>query len=32
VIVVNGLSRVRPGQAVDPQVTQLPPTRERDGS
>jgi RND family efflux transporter MFP subunit len=32
VIVVNGLSRVRPGQAVDPQETQLPPTRERDGS
>jgi RND family efflux transporter MFP subunit len=32
VIVVNGLSRVRPGQAVDSQVTQLPPTRERDGS
>lgn len=32
VIVVNGLSRVRPGQAVDPQMTQLPPTRERSGS
>ena len=32
VIVVNGLSRVRPGQAVDPQMTQLPPTRERNGS
>ena len=32
VIVVNGLSRVRPGQAVDPQLIQLPPTRERSGS
>ena len=32
VIVVNGLSRVRPGQAVDPQMIQLPPTRERSGT
>ena len=30
-VVVNGLMRVRPGVVVDPQVTTLPPTRERAG-
>lgn len=28
-IVVNGLMRVRPGAVVDPQVTELPPQRQR---
>lgn len=31
-IVVNGLVRVRPGAPVAPQMTTLPPTRERNGS
>ncbi|SDR48930.1 RND family efflux transporter, MFP subunit [Rhizobiales bacterium GAS191] len=30
-VVVNGLMRVRPGVVVDPQMTNLPPTRERVG-
>jgi RND family efflux transporter MFP subunit len=30
-IVVNGLVRVRPGMAVQPTVTELPPTRETAG-
>ena len=30
-IVVNGLMRVRPGVVVTPQMTTLPPTRERSG-
>ena len=31
-VVVNGLVRVRPGARVTPQVTTLPPIRERNGS
>jgi len=31
-IVVNGLVRVRPGTPVTPQMTTLPPTRERNGT
>jgi RND family efflux transporter MFP subunit len=31
-IVVNGLMRVRPGMAVAPEMTELPPTRETGGS
>jgi RND family efflux transporter MFP subunit len=31
-VVVNGLVRVRPGAPITPQMTTLPPTRERDGS
>jgi multidrug efflux system membrane fusion protein len=30
-IVVNGLMRVRPGMTIEPQLTQLPPTRENAG-
>ncbi|MCG7393427.1 efflux RND transporter periplasmic adaptor subunit [Microvirga sp. ACRRW] len=30
-IVVNGLVRVRPGAPITPQMTTLPPTRERNG-
>lgn len=31
-LVVNGLVRVRPGAPITPQMTTLPPTRERNGS
>lgn len=31
-VVVNGLVRVRPGTPITPQMTTLPPTRERNGS
>lgn len=31
-IVVTGLQRARPGQKVTPQLTTLPPVRERDGA
>ncbi|EIM27895.1 efflux RND transporter periplasmic adaptor subunit [Microvirga lotononidis] len=31
-VVVNGLVRVRPGAPVTPQMTTLPPVRERNGS
>jgi len=31
-VVVNGLVRVRPGMPITPQMTTLPPTRERSGS
>jgi multidrug efflux pump subunit AcrA (membrane-fusion protein) len=31
-IVVNGLSRIRPGIKVTPQMTTLPPVRERGAS
>jgi RND family efflux transporter MFP subunit len=31
-VVVNGLVRVRPGAPITPQMTTLPPTRERNGS
>jgi RND family efflux transporter MFP subunit len=31
-IVVNGLVRVRPGAPVSPQMTMLPPVRERNGT
>jgi len=31
-VVVNGVVRVRPGAPVTPQMTTLPPTRERNGS
>jgi RND family efflux transporter MFP subunit len=31
-VVVNGLVRVRPGASITPQMTTLPPTRERNGS
>ena len=31
-VVVNGLPRVRPGMKVDPQMTTLPPIRERNGT
>jgi RND family efflux transporter MFP subunit len=31
-IVVNGLMRVRPGMKIAPQMTTLPPTRERNGT
>jgi len=31
-LVVNGLVRVRPGTPVTPQMTTLPPTRERNGT
>jgi RND family efflux transporter MFP subunit len=31
-VVVNGLVRVRPGTPVNPQMTTLPPTRERNGT
>jgi len=31
-VVVNGLVRVRPGAPITPQLTTLPPTRERNGS
>lgn len=31
-VVVNGLVRVRPGAPVTPQMTTLPPSRERNGS
>ncbi|MDF2813117.1 MAG: efflux transporter periplasmic adaptor subunit, partial [Microvirga sp.] len=31
-IVVNGIVRVRPGIKVAPQMTTLPPIRERNGS
>jgi len=31
-VVVNGLVRVRPGAPVTPQMTTLPPVRDRDGS
>jgi RND family efflux transporter MFP subunit len=31
-VVVNGLMRVRPGIKIAPQMTTLPPTRERNGS
>ncbi|MEM9685113.1 MAG: efflux RND transporter periplasmic adaptor subunit, partial [Pseudomonadota bacterium] len=30
-IVVNGLMRVRPGVTIDPQMTELPPSREEEG-
>lgn len=31
-VVVNGIVRVRPGAPVTPEMTTLPPTRERNGS
>jgi RND family efflux transporter MFP subunit len=31
-VVVNGLVRVRPGAPITPQMTTLPPTRERNGT
>jgi RND family efflux transporter MFP subunit len=31
-VAVNGLVRVRPGAPITPQMTTLPPTRERNGS
>lgn len=31
-VVVNGLSRVRPGAPIQPQMTTLPPVRERSGT
>jgi RND family efflux transporter MFP subunit len=31
-VVVNGLVRARPGAPITPQMTTLPPTRERNGS
>jgi RND family efflux transporter MFP subunit len=31
-VVVNGLVRVRPGAPITPQLTNLPPVRERNGS
>lgn len=31
-VVVNGLVRIRPGVPVSPQMTTLPPTRERSGT
>lgn len=31
-VVVNGLVRIRPGVSVSPQMTTLPPTRERSGT
>lgn len=31
-LVVNGLVRVRPGAPITPQMTTLPPTRERNGT
>jgi hypothetical protein len=31
-IAVNGLMRIRPGVKVAPQMTTLPPVRERSGS
>ena len=31
-LVVNGLMRVRPGLQVEPKLTTLPPTRERNGT
>jgi multidrug efflux pump subunit AcrA (membrane-fusion protein) len=31
-LVVNGIVRVRPGIKVTPQVTTLPPVRERNGA
>ncbi|MBM6594069.1 efflux RND transporter periplasmic adaptor subunit [Microvirga pudoricolor] len=31
-VVVNGIVRVRPGQPVSPQMTMLPPVRERNGT
>jgi len=31
-LVVNGLVRVRPGMPITPQMTTLPPTRERNGT
>jgi multidrug efflux pump subunit AcrA (membrane-fusion protein) len=31
-IVVNGVVRIRPGIKVTPQMTTLPPVRERNGS
>jgi RND family efflux transporter MFP subunit len=31
-VVVNGLVRVRPGAPITPQMTTLPPSRERNGS
>jgi len=31
-VVVNGLVRVRPGAPITPQMTTLPPMRERDGT
>lgn len=31
-VVVNGLTRIRPGAPITPQTTTLPPTRERNGT